>query len=237
MDSVYDRIPKNRENSPKHRKICWFEKKLTIFVNLGYNNAGKAKRKRKPPPNASFLRYEKLLQLGWQWVPKNSVVDVPPPVVLNEVEIATQDEVEIPLKQTIIARNVLKPESMKITDPDDSKLSSDEVVPTDERINARVQIYWQESMIYVTGKVAAINNSKSKSVKIKYDNGEEAWVYPQQVVPILPEYDKDDFDGCEFCMKRCELKKCTACKSVSYCSRSCQKADWSAHKGECKKKI
>ena len=32
------------------------------------------------------------------------------------------------------------------------------------------------------------------------------------------------------------LKKCSACKYVSYCGRECQKADWKSHKEVCKQK-
>nr|XP_011419033.2 histone-lysine N-methyltransferase SMYD3 [Crassostrea gigas] len=39
---------------------------------------------------------------------------------------------------------------------------------------------------------------------------------------------------CENCMKRAdELKRCSACASVKYCSTKCQKSDWSIHKKEC----
>lgn len=41
---------------------------------------------------------------------------------------------------------------------------------------------------------------------------------------------------CAHCLSRpASLKRCTACKSVAYCSPACQKADWkAAHKPECK---
>ena len=32
-----------------------------------------------------------------------------------------------------------------------------------------------------------------------------------------------------------KLKRCTACKCVSYCSRECQTQDWPSHKGDCKR--
>lgn len=40
---------------------------------------------------------------------------------------------------------------------------------------------------------------------------------------------------CAHCLARAaSLKRCTACKSLAYCSPACQKADWkSAHKPEC----
>jgi hypothetical protein len=32
-----------------------------------------------------------------------------------------------------------------------------------------------------------------------------------------------------------KLRKCSACKAVEYCSKDCQRADWSGHKTDCKK--
>merc|ERR1712167_509214 len=48
-----------------------------------------------------------------------------------------------------------------------------------------------------------------------------------------------DLLSCQNCRKE-ELKprafqKCARCKLVMYCSRECQKADWSSHKQNCKK--
>jgi len=42
---------------------------------------------------------------------------------------------------------------------------------------------------------------------------------------------------CAFCKRRSlePLKHCSACSTVSYCSRDCQLADWKNHKVECKK--
>ncbi|XP_041481801.1 histone-lysine N-methyltransferase SMYD3-like [Lytechinus variegatus] len=41
---------------------------------------------------------------------------------------------------------------------------------------------------------------------------------------------------CDFCLKqRSDLQRCSSCKYVRYCSRQCQKADWSrCHKQDCK---
>jgi hypothetical protein len=35
------------------------------------------------------------------------------------------------------------------------------------------------------------------------------------------------------CYNRDELKKCSRCKRVYYCSRECQRKDWSVHKTRC----
>ena len=41
--------------------------------------------------------------------------------------------------------------------------------------------------------------------------------------------------GCAMCGALAgKLKRCTACKSVSYCSRECQMAHWTEHKMVCK---
>ena len=40
--------------------------------------------------------------------------------------------------------------------------------------------------------------------------------------------------GCRQCGVEKGLKQCTQCKTVSYCSRECQRADWAAHKQDCK---
>lgn len=41
---------------------------------------------------------------------------------------------------------------------------------------------------------------------------------------------------CHACCKHLEgqMKRCTRCKSVWYCSQTCQKQDWPSHKGSCK---
>ena len=39
---------------------------------------------------------------------------------------------------------------------------------------------------------------------------------------------------CSICSKTIELKLCSKCKQVSYCSIACQKEDWSIHKKYCK---
>ena len=41
-------------------------------------------------------------------------------------------------------------------------------------------------------------------------------------------------DACTVCKKVCDIQLCVQCLSVGYCSRECQKGDWSAHKIECR---
>jgi hypothetical protein len=40
---------------------------------------------------------------------------------------------------------------------------------------------------------------------------------------------------CQICKQEKDLRKCTQCKYVTYCSRECQIADWHTHKTKCKK--
>ena len=40
---------------------------------------------------------------------------------------------------------------------------------------------------------------------------------------------------CSHCCRPAnQLKQCAACHQIKYCSRKCQKTDWSTHKAECK---
>jgi hypothetical protein len=41
---------------------------------------------------------------------------------------------------------------------------------------------------------------------------------------------------CETCGKGNDLKSCSRCKNVKYCSRECQVSDWPSHKTACKPK-
>ena len=41
-------------------------------------------------------------------------------------------------------------------------------------------------------------------------------------------------DACAVCNKVCDIQLCVQCLSVGYCSRECQKGDWSSHKLECR---
>ena len=54
---------------------------------------------------------------------------------------------------------------------------------------------------------------------------------------ILLENNKDSDVVCARCLKRgnqSELRRCTGCKSFSYCSKDCQISDWPSHKQMCK---
>ena len=49
--------------------------------------------------------------------------------------------------------------------------------------------------------------------------------------------DENNQSNCADCGKNGnDLKACTACKLVKYCDATCQKAHWSKHKKECKKR-
>ncbi|CAG9857676.1 unnamed protein product [Phyllotreta striolata] len=40
-------------------------------------------------------------------------------------------------------------------------------------------------------------------------------------------------ERCDYCFTKCQLSKCSVCRSVYYCGRSCQKEGWTIHKLEC----
>ncbi len=40
---------------------------------------------------------------------------------------------------------------------------------------------------------------------------------------------------CQLCYKNSTLFRCSACKTVKYCSKQCQIMDWSNHKDDCVK--
>ena len=42
-------------------------------------------------------------------------------------------------------------------------------------------------------------------------------------------------EQCTYCKKRCELKRCGKCNEVAYCSKECQRTDWTcSHKKVCR---
>ena len=53
-------------------------------------------------------------------------------------------------------------------------------------------------------------------------------------IPGEEKYD-ESYEGCEKCGSRLKiLSKCSGCRTVSYCSRECQRRDWKKHKVQCK---
>lgn len=44
-------------------------------------------------------------------------------------------------------------------------------------------------------------------------------------------------EQCYTCCKSYDLQRCSKCKSIRYCSKECQTADWKYHKQECKKVV
>ena len=50
----------------------------------------------------------------------------------------------------------------------------------------------------------------------------------------LQEQGGDRADGvCNSCLKVARMKKCARCRTVYYCSASCQRKDWETHREEC----
>lgn len=159
---------------------------------------------KKPPWNAWYLSEAALKRFGWHWAPKVSPkVDSPPSTT------QTQTLNEQPQKEI-------------------------EVVPLREPfyVKARVQVFWGAYKKFFPGFLRQIDKSRVKSCLIQYDDGDVKWELQNDLVLIDPEFDvKDKF--CSVCEKRCQLQKCTKCKVVLYCSRSCQKSDWPKHKKLC----
>jgi hypothetical protein len=55
----------------------------------------------------------------------------------------------------------------------------------------------------------------------------------QKVMGDLDEEEMNRDLICETCGKREEIKRCAKCKLVAYCSRDCQKSNWTKHKKIC----
>ncbi|KAL7155955.1 hypothetical protein ABFS83_03G110900 [Erythranthe nasuta] len=47
-------------------------------------------------------------------------------------------------------------------------------------------------------------------------------------------YEESPESKCEWCFSSSNIKACSACHAVWYCSRECQKSDWKLHRAECK---
>ncbi|KAL7118032.1 hypothetical protein ACP275_03G110200 [Erythranthe tilingii] len=47
-------------------------------------------------------------------------------------------------------------------------------------------------------------------------------------------YEESPESKCEWCFSSSNIKACSACHAVWYCSTTCQKSDWKLHRGECK---
>ena len=75
---------------------------------------------------------------------------------------------------------------------------------------------------------------------MEYQPGEEILEGEEPFSHIIKSQFRSEF--CDWCIKKGDpneeviLKKCTACKEVSYCNRDCQRKAFSAyHKQECSK--
>lgn len=59
---------------------------------------------------------------------------------------------------------------------------------------------------------------------------------PTRPTVSVTETKESIIDTCKFCLKKEAAKKCGKCMSVMYCSRTCQRNDWKAHKKVCEVK-
>ncbi|ROT69885.1 hypothetical protein C7M84_011891 [Penaeus vannamei] len=56
----------------------------------------------------------------------------------------------------------------------------------------------------------------------------------EQWLPAVRHYHPGICHAClEMPSQKCSLKRCAQCQLVSYCSKQCQKKDWSSHKHLC----
>ena len=59
---------------------------------------------------------------------------------------------------------------------------------------------------------------------------------PDDIVRVILEFMGARLELCNKCdLEGKTIQKCSGCKQVLYCSRECQRRDWKAHKGACKK--
>ena len=58
--------------------------------------------------------------------------------------------------------------------------------------------------------------------------------FRKHLLSYIPEPGIEPPDICSYCDKEGELKKCTGCRFVRYCSKKCQAADWPFHRELCK---
>ena len=89
---------------------------------------------------------------------------------------------------------------------------------------------------------AALVSSEALSFIRKHVLKDTATLINIGVIAPISTKDNDKYyellgDYCDFCTaSQCILSKCSRCKVVKYCSRSCQKAGWRKHKTICKTK-
>ena len=67
------------------------------------------------------------------------------------------------------------------------------------------------------------------------NNGDLTSKHKQLIAQSKSETVRSDktISSCRVCGKQDELKNCSRCKSVKYCSIECQRKDWPQHKGSC----
>eukprot|EP01006_Ploeotia_vitrea_P008003 TRINITY_DN18822_c0_g1_i1.p1 TRINITY_DN18822_c0_g1~~TRINITY_DN18822_c0_g1_i1.p1 ORF type:complete len:140 (+),score=31.84 TRINITY_DN18822_c0_g1_i1:274-693(+) len=99
----------------------------------------------------------------------------------------------------------------------------------------------QESVLQqAKGEIKETTTPTSTTYKVTEKEGKEKMKPKQKKddpTKAAPSKSKKGKPGyCDACDKFCEkILRCEGCKAAHYCGRECQKADWKAHKKECKK--
>ncbi|MDR3646023.1 MAG: zinc finger MYND domain-containing protein [Candidatus Babeliales bacterium] len=98
-----------------------------------------------------------------------------------------------------------------------------------------------DTTVLVAGNLHAVNMEKFLSSK--FEKVAEYGIKPKEF-NLKSNYDPINLNifnklmnsekSCDTCFNSKNLKLCTGCRSVSYCSQECQKSDWSNHKAVCK---
>lgn len=83
-----------------------------------------------------------------------------------------------------------------------------------------------------------VDFEKEFLVSSSSDDGQQYYAFSEELWPILKRF-LQHRNWCENCgraqTRARNLHECTACHSVSYCDKTCQKKHWREHKKACKK--
>lgn len=89
----------------------------------------------------------------------------------------------------------------------------------------------------VAGEVVEKHSELMKDKKDKSEDSEHTKIQPMESLRRLMEASGMEAQEaeCQKCGASGDLKVCSGCKQVSYCSPACQKQDWKTHKPQCRR--